>query len=99
LSTAKAQFVTHSTCPIHYIGQASVYQPSANVGGFVVQRIRLERIQMENKEGKQERLITINNLCGSFSVIVEKHYGDPNATELLTIIKQLAEECRAYLTA
>ena len=54
---------------------------------------------MENKETKQERLICINNLCITFGTTIEKYYGNPNATELLTIIKQLADECEAYLRA
>ena len=54
---------------------------------------------MDDKEDKQARLISINNLCINFSTAIEKHYNTPDAEELRTLIKKLAEECREYLKA
>jgi hypothetical protein len=54
---------------------------------------------MNDKEDKQSRLITINNLCSRLSIIIEKRYNTPDAIELLDIIKGMADECREYLKA
>lgn len=54
---------------------------------------------MDGKEVKQERLVHINNLCITFGTTIEKHYSNPDEEELLAVIKQLAEECGAYLRA
>ena len=52
---------------------------------------------MDDKEDRQKRLISINNLCMNFSVAIEKHYNTPDAEELLMLVKKLAEECGEYI--
>ena len=52
---------------------------------------------MDLMEEKQAHLIAINNLCACFSVTIEKHYGTPDAAELLGIINRLAKKCGEYL--
>jgi len=54
---------------------------------------------MDLMKEKQAYLIAINNLCACFSAAIEKHYGTPDAAELLRIINRLAKKCGEYLKA